>query len=89
MESKKRRQVKCARPAIVVPRTVLRGAFQRAAIESHLCNKRQPAPKPSEIVVYPNAGHGFNADYRPGYNKRSPAGRMKRLQKWFKKYGAA
>src|SRR4030095_1914187 len=25
----------------------------------------------SEIVVYPDAGHGFNADYRPGYDKNA------------------
>lgn len=24
---------------------------------------------PSEIVVYPTAQHGFNADYRPSYSK--------------------
>jgi carboxymethylenebutenolidase len=44
---------------------------------------------PSEIVVYPDAGHGFNADYRPGYNKDAAQDGWKRLQQWFKKYGAA
>jgi carboxymethylenebutenolidase len=43
----------------------------------------------SEIVVYPNAGHGFNADYRPGYDKSAAEDGMRRLQEWFKKYGAA
>jgi dienelactone hydrolase len=43
----------------------------------------------SEIVVYPDAGHGFNADYRPGYNKEAAQDGWKRLQQWFKKYGAA
>lgn len=43
----------------------------------------------SEIVVYPNAGHGFNADYRPGYDKESAQDGWRRLQEWFKKYGAA
>lgn len=43
----------------------------------------------SEIVVYPGAGHGFNADYRPGYDKSAAEDGMRRLQEWFKKYGAA
>ena len=43
----------------------------------------------SEIVVYPDAGHGFNADYRPGYDKAASQDGMRRLQEWFKKYGAA
>lgn len=43
----------------------------------------------SEIVVYPDAGHGFNADYRPGYDKNAAEDGMRRLQEWFKKYGAA
>ena len=43
----------------------------------------------SEIVVYPNAGHGFLADYRPGYNKESAEDAWRKLQDWFKKHGAA
>jgi carboxymethylenebutenolidase len=43
----------------------------------------------SEIVVYPEAGHGFNADYRPGYDKEAAEDGWKRLQQWFKKYGVA
>jgi len=47
------------------------------------------AGKPSEIVVYPEAGHGFNADYRPSYHKASAEDGWKRMQAWFKKYGVA
>ena len=47
------------------------------------------AGKPSEIVVYPDAGHGFNADYRPGYNKEAAQDGWKRMLEWFKKNGAA
>jgi carboxymethylenebutenolidase len=43
----------------------------------------------SEIVVYPNAGHGFLADYRPGYNKEAAEDAWRKLQDWFKKHGAA
>lgn len=40
---------------------------------------------PSEIVVYPDAGHGFNADYRPSYNKEAAEDAWKRMLDWFKK----
>lgn len=42
----------------------------------------------SEIVVYPNADHGFFADYRPSYNKEAGDDAWKKLQDWFKKNGA-
>ncbi len=43
----------------------------------------------SEIVVYPNAEHGFLADYRKSYNKEAGEDAWKKLQDWFKKNGAA
>jgi carboxymethylenebutenolidase len=49
----------------------------------------QAASGKSEIIVYPEAGHGFNADYRPGYDKQAAQDGWRRLQEWFKKYGAA
>jgi carboxymethylenebutenolidase len=42
----------------------------------------------SEIVVYPKSGHGFHADYRPSYRKEDAEDGWRRLQEWFKKYGA-
>lgn len=42
----------------------------------------------SEIVVFPNANHGFLADYRPSYNKESAEDAWKKLQEWFKRNGA-
>jgi carboxymethylenebutenolidase len=47
------------------------------------------ANNPSEIVVYPDTPHGFHADYRPSYRKEQAQDGWKRLQEWFKKYGAA
>jgi len=47
------------------------------------------ANNPSEIVVYPNKPHGFHADYRPSYRPEQAKDGWKRLQDWFKKYGAA
>jgi carboxymethylenebutenolidase len=43
----------------------------------------------SEIVLYPEAPHGFYADYRPSYRKEAAEDGWKRLQDWFKKHGAA
>ncbi|MEP7336377.1 MAG: dienelactone hydrolase family protein [Acidobacteriota bacterium] len=47
------------------------------------------AGKPSEIVLYPDAQHGFHADYRPSYNKADAQDGWKRLLEWFKKNGVA
>lgn len=47
------------------------------------------AAKQSEIIVYPEADHGFHADYRPTYNKEAAQDGWRRLQEWFKKHGAA
>jgi carboxymethylenebutenolidase len=41
----------------------------------------------SEIVIYPEAPHGFNADYRPSYRKEAAEDGWKRMLEWFKKNG--
>ena len=43
---------------------------------------------PSQINVYPEAQHGFNADYRPSYDKDAAQDAWKKMLAWFKKYGA-
>jgi carboxymethylenebutenolidase len=43
----------------------------------------------SEIVVYPDAPHGFNADYRPSYRKDAADDAWKRMLAWFQRHGAA
>ncbi len=43
----------------------------------------------SEIIVYPNAKHGFNADYRDSYNKEAATDAWAKMLDWFKKNGAA
>lgn len=43
----------------------------------------------SEIVIYPDTPHGFNADYRPTYREKEAKDGWKRLQDWFKKSGVA
>ena len=47
------------------------------------------AGKPSEIVVYPDAPHGFNADYRASYRPAEAKDGWKRMLAWFKEHGAA
>jgi carboxymethylenebutenolidase len=42
---------------------------------------------PSEINVYAEAQHGFNADYRPSYDKAAAMEAWKKMLDWFKKYG--
>lgn len=42
---------------------------------------------PSQIVVYPEAQHGFNADYRPSYDRAAAGDAWKKMLDWFKKYG--
>lgn len=42
----------------------------------------------SEIVVFPNALHGFHADYRTSYNKQASEEAWAKVLAWFKKYGA-
>lgn len=47
------------------------------------------AGNPSEIIVYPEAPHGFHADYRPSYREEAAKDAFNRLIGWFKKYGVA
>jgi carboxymethylenebutenolidase len=42
------------------------------------------AGKRSEIVVYPDTPHGFNADYRPSYRPEAAKDGWKRMLAWFK-----
>ena len=56
----------------------------RAALQK----SKSKAARASEIIVYPQAGHGFHADYRPSYNKEAATDGWQRLQDWFRKHGA-
>jgi carboxymethylenebutenolidase len=47
------------------------------------------ANSPSEIVVYPDTPHGFNADYRPSYRPEAAKDGWQKMLAWFKKYGVA
>jgi carboxymethylenebutenolidase len=43
----------------------------------------------SEIIVYPDAPHGFNADYRPSYRPEEAKDAFGKLLAWFKSHGVA
>ena len=45
--------------------------------------------KESQIHIYPDAGHAFNADYRPSYRKEAAEDGWKRMLAWFAKQGVA
>jgi carboxymethylenebutenolidase len=47
------------------------------------------AGKKGDIIVYPDAQHGFNADYRPSYNAADAQDGWKRLLAWFRENGVA
>ena len=49
--------------------------------------KAKAAGKTVEIVVFPDAPHGFHADYRPSYRKADAEDGFGRMLAWFKTYG--
>ncbi|MBN8875090.1 MAG: dienelactone hydrolase family protein [Rhodospirillales bacterium] len=51
--------------------------------------KAKAAGKTVEIVIYPDAPHGFHADYRPSYRKADAEDGWRRMLAWFKRYGVA
>lgn len=79
-------------PTLKVPILALHGAKDSMVKIDTVERMREVLKKagsPSEIVVYPDAEHGFFADYRPGYRKEDAQDGWRRLQEWFKKHGAA
>lgn len=51
--------------------------------------KAKAAHKTVDIVIYPDAPHGFHADYRPSYRKADAEDAWNRAIAWFKRYGVA
>ena len=47
------------------------------------------AGKTCEFKVYPDAQHGFNADYRPTYNAADAKDGWAKMLAWFKENGVA
>jgi carboxymethylenebutenolidase len=50
---------------------------------------REGLKPPSEIIVYKDAGHGFHADYRPGYHAASAQDAWQRMLEFFRESAVA
>jgi len=46
----------------------------------------EKAKKTASFHIYPGAGHGFHADYRPSYNQEAAQDAWQRALAWFRKY---
>jgi carboxymethylenebutenolidase len=55
------------------------------AMRAALAQARNPTG--SEIQIYPDAQHGFHADYRPSYNEAAAKDGWSRMLAWFKAHG--
>lgn len=64
-------------------RSIAQADVAAAAAAARLAGQRV------EIVVYPDAGHGFHADYRPSYVERDAEDGWRRALAWFRQYGVA
>jgi carboxymethylenebutenolidase len=60
-----------------------------AGIDREAAGGVQGAGKTCESKVYPDAQHGFNADYRPSYNAGDAKDAWARMLAWFKDHGVA
>ena len=49
----------------------------------------QSAHKTCDLVIYPDAPHGFNADYRPSYRAEAANDGWAKMLAWFKDHGVA
>ncbi|BCL75544.1 carboxymethylenebutenolidase [Jeongeupia sp. HS-3] len=76
--------------AIKVPVLGLYGGQDKGITAESIAQMRvaiKAAKVPVDIIVYPDAGHGFNADYRPSYNEAAARDGWKKMLSWFKQHG--
>jgi carboxymethylenebutenolidase len=77
-------------PALTVPVLGLYGAQDTgipvATVEQMTAALGQ-GTSDSAIVVYPDAGHAFHADYRPTYNAKDARDGFARALAWFREHG--
>jgi carboxymethylenebutenolidase len=70
----------------------LYGAQDKGITAEHVAAMREALAKAGvkdEIVVYPDAGHGFHADYRDSYNARDAEDGWQRMLAFFRANGVA
>lgn len=79
-------------PDLKCPVLALYGGADKS-IPQELIDRRQAACKAAgktcEAIVYPDAPHGFNADYRPSYRPEAAKDGWAKMLAWFKQYGVA
>lgn len=79
-------------PDLKCPVLALYGGADKS-IPQELIDKRQAACKEAgkncEAVVFPDAPHGFNADYRPSYRPEAAKDGWAKMLAWFKQNGVA
>ncbi len=61
--------------------------FVKPAVIDQMRNSLVKSSSGSQIVVFPNVNHGFNADYRPTYDKTSAVYAQKLASDWLKERG--
>ncbi|QLG87100.1 dienelactone hydrolase family protein [Chitinibacter bivalviorum] len=61
------------------------GISQESVAQMLAALKRQR--QPFNLMVYEDAAHGFNADYRPSYHAAAAQDGWKTMLAWFKQYG--
>lgn len=79
-------------PTLKVPVLGLYGAKDQGITQDHVGQMKAALAKgssKSEIVVYPNSGHAFNADYRSSYVEADAKDGWKRTLAWFKAHGVS
>ena len=67
--------------------TVARTRAYRSSRFGRPRQKQSAAHKIVEIVIYPDAPHGFHADYRPSYRQADAEDAWKRAIAWFHRFG--
>jgi carboxymethylenebutenolidase len=77
-------------PDLKCPVLALYGGADQG-ISRELVDKRESACKEAgktcASIVYPDAPHGFNADYRPSYRPEAAKDGWAKMLAWFKQYG--
>jgi carboxymethylenebutenolidase len=63
--------------------------ISQASLEEMRAKLKAVGDTKSQIDVYPEAQHGFHADYRPSYDEAAAKDGWAKLQSWFKSHGVA
>ncbi len=72
---------------ITTPVLGLYGGRDRGIPLASIEQMKAAMPANCEIVVFPEAHHGFHADYRPSYNEEAAKDGWRRLLDWLRKHG--